>query len=180
MATEYFAVIAAKKWTERSDIMREILFRGKRTDNVEWVCGFASKTRQNWKRGAGTALKIVPDGEKFQTNELKLCIDYEDRGVMCSGVIVPETIGQYTGLTDKNGKRIFEGDIVKGLFLFEMEVNGVCIFKNGSFGLRWMRGNVEEFTPFTSTCNVEFEVIGNIHDQNLGDFDGKDTKTDSI
>ena len=59
------------------------------------------------------------------------------------------------------GKRIFEGDIVNGLFLFEKTVAGVVTFRDGSFGVKWMRGCVEEFNAFTSCCNVEWEVIGN-------------------
>lgn len=76
----------------------------------------------------------------------------------------PETVGQYSGRIDKNNVKMFEGDIVTGLFLHSMPVNGVVSFRDGSFGLLWDRAGAETFTPFTSMCNVEYEVIGNIHD----------------
>ena len=120
--------------------MREILFRGKRIDNGEWVEG----SLISWCDGSCS----IEPGRLYDS----------------APSVDPATVGQYTGLTDKNGKRIFEGDIVKGLFLFGLEVLSVVDFKGGAFGLKWNRGDVAEFSPFTSICNVRFEVIGNIHD----------------
>lgn len=121
--------------------MREILFRGKRADNGEWVDGSL------WLHGEDACI----DGALDFSEDFWIKVD-------------PATVGQYTGLTDKNGKRIFEGDIVTGLFLFERSVRGVVTFRDGSFGVKWMRGNVDEFNAFTSCCNVKWEVIGNVAD----------------
>lgn len=123
--------------------MREILFRGKRTDNGGWVYG--SPVFQD-----GYVLIRFWNGEEFEFEEY---------------LVSPETISEFSGLTDKNGKKIFEGDIVAGaVHWLERMKNGFVAFKDGSFGLIWYRGEVEQFNPFTSMCNVEYEVIGNIHD----------------
>lgn len=117
--------------------MREILFRGK-TAGGEWIEGTPMFFTDNYAQ-------ILRPLEHAKT-------------------VAPETVGQYTGLTDKNGKKMFEGDIVTGLFLFGRSVNGVVAFRDGSFGLLWYRGSIETFNAFTSMCNIEYEVIGNIHD----------------
>ena len=79
--------------------------------------------------------------------------------------VLTETIGQCSTVKDKNGVEMYEGDIVYGAaHWLERYKPAVVTFRNGSFGLLWHRGDVEEFNPFTSLCNVEYEVVGNIYD----------------
>ena len=68
-----------------------------------------------------------------------------------------DEVEMYSGINDVNGTPIFEDDHVRGLFYHNDSIVGVCAFKDGSFGIKWMRGDVEEFTPFTSTWNVQWE-----------------------
>ena len=123
--------------------MREILFRGKRIYENEWVEG---------------SLICFADGCCF------ICVQGENMDFLDKIGVIPKTVGQYTGRTDRNGKRIFEGDIVTGLFLFGLSVNAVVTFNDGAYGLEWYRGDIKTFDAFTSICNVKYEVIGNIHD----------------
>jgi uncharacterized phage protein (TIGR01671 family) len=127
--------------------MENILFRGKNSIG-EWVEGDLMHGVRHQKGKAYIWHEIADDS--FDIKE------YE---------VIPETIGQYTGLTDKNGKKMFVGDIVAGAVTWqEHRKNGIVTFRDGSFGLLWYRGEIEQFNPFTSMCNIVYEVIGNIHD----------------
>ena len=89
--------------------MREILFRGKRTDNSEWVEGLLWKKKYNTQK---LFISCFPD--KDDNEEVF--------------VIYPETIGQYTGLLDKNGKKIFEN----GYFVIDEQTYKV-VFDNAQY-----------------------------------------------
>lgn len=117
------------------------LFRGKRKDGQGWIEGDLVHTRT-------TTQGVV-------TEIYTLDMSYE---------VAPETVGQCSGVPDKNGISMYEGDIVNGMFDFGMPIKSICAFRNGSFGLLARQHGAEHFHPFTSICNIKYEVIGNIHD----------------
>ena len=133
---------------------REIEFRGKREDNGEWIYGVLYQEKKPYTK----------------TNEIKEVMIVEYRPDLClvSGApdnnhwwrdVIPETVCQFTGLRDKNGIKIYEGDIIEHTISGNISVHEVY-FDNEmlEFGLRYS-GEL-----FHCQFNDEFELVGNIHD----------------
>lgn len=132
--------------------MREILFRGKSSHNGKWVEG-------EWVEGyLGIEVGKIPYIQWLEYDD-----DYHE-DVVEECAVDPDTVGQYIGLTDKNGKKIFEGDILSGqlddLFPTEESIYEVVWHDYG-----WhIRNNSGIDTADKEWIRQYFKVIGNIYD----------------
>ena len=132
---------------------REILFRGKRKDNGEWITD--SET-------------YIRDGDGIWLSD-------ENLNVV---TVIPETVGQYTGLTDKNGVRIFEGDILD--VSSDVAYGGVAVHRLGYFVVEFHNGcfmksalddpqlsffdNAKRKGLYHFISTDIHKIVGNIHD----------------
>lgn len=117
----------------------DILFRGKRIDNKEWVEGYYVPI--------ANSLHLIYTG-KFEIKRGGIYLDQVP--------VFSETVGRFTGLTDKNGRKIFEGDVLK--------------FRSGNYVVEWLNEHSKflqvdgQFTRELYICINESEVIGNVYD----------------
>ena len=135
--------------------MREILFRGKRCDNGEWVQGFYVRADHHWHKN-GIHKDWIALGASANGGWFALHNKY---------AVKAETVGQFTGLTDKNGKKIFDGDIIEWFLPEVSEYPSVAYIEYDEESFAW-RVCWKKYDPdWLEGLNKEYiSVIGNIHD----------------
>ena len=137
--------------------MREILFRGKSTETNQWIYGGF----HIWEKRQVCAL----GNDRLKDDEISCVItvnsfaDWNMPRTMQAVEVIADTVGQYTGLTDRNGNKIFEGDIVN--ILTENEEIGVIVSEDGGFIVHADKFSIDIIYKINRT---DVEVIGNKYD----------------
>ncbi|MFS0489923.1 YopX family protein [Leadbetterella byssophila] len=129
----------------------KILFRGLRTDGKGWV--------------EGSPFFVEEENVAFIINNCQSLNLTSEDSTFKGLKVIPETLGQYTGLDDKNGNEIFVGD---KLSPFSSNYQYEVVFQNGEFGVSNNIGYWGSLSKYRETCekfNYHFEIIGNVHEQ---------------
>ena len=129
--------------------MREILFRGKRVDNGEWIEG-----------------SFLPGNERQTLHPCIFVYLPETQSFECFDIDI-DTLGEYTGLTDRNGKKIFEGYILIYVVDGEYDVNEkyLVVFDDDEAAFKVRFYYKGKFACYDDIAPCEkLEIIGNIHD----------------
>lgn len=132
--------------------MREILFRGKSEESGEWLYGLPDDEHHNADFPC-----ILPDWRIHSVND-----------VPDSWEVDPKTVGQFTGLTDKKGKKIFEGDIVERpcycAWPYHLKRCVIAYGKDGFEARDHIGGLDSDYYTYRVIVSKDCVVIGNIHD----------------